>query len=259
MRLKYTVIALGLAVSSQFLVANNAQALSSTFTQWNFTQDPVTSPPDNSPAPTTGTGTASVLGMTNNYTYSTSPSVTGSVAYADIVLDTTTNVDVWRIRGANPGNGWSNSAPEYTQGAEFDTSTVGYTGIGLTYSFLVTTQGIADYQTQYTTDGTTWTNIGSVEVGKTTELTTVNIDLSGIASVNNDANFGVRIVSAFAPSTSTYENAAGATYNNNSGNTRISNVAFTGTPVPFDFDPAYGVALGLPLFMGIRIAKKKLA
>src|ERR1700678_608314 len=104
-------------------------------TDWDFGSVAVTAP-DNTPAATTGTGSASSLGMTNSYTYSTSPAITGSVTYDDITNDTGNfgaagnngNGDVWRIRGEDTstiGNGWNNAAPEYSQGAQFLTSTVG--------------------------------------------------------------------------------------------------------------------------------------
>jgi hypothetical protein len=148
-------------------------------TEWNFGTLAATSP-YNTAAATTGTGTASSLGMTNSYTYTTSGVVTGvgSVVLDDIVNDgpsgtkngsTLGNGNVWRIRGAagtgttgTTNNGWNNSAPEYSQGAEFDTSTVGFSVSSLTFNWAATTQGIGNLQVQYTIDGSTWTNVGAL-------------------------------------------------------------------------------------------------
>ncbi|MFI4914503.1 MAG: VPLPA-CTERM sorting domain-containing protein [Steroidobacterales bacterium] len=244
-----------------------------TITDWNFGSLAEVSP-DNTPAATTGSGTAQSLGMTNNYTYTTTTKgVTtstgvGAVTYDDIKNDspsgsangsTLGNGDTWRIRGqagsgttGTTNNGWNNSAPEYSQGAEFDTSTAGYSGLSLSFNWAATTQGVGNLQVQYTTNGSTWTNVGSVwsaTVDNNTTGTagsgfqTDTVNLSGISGVNNDANFGVRLVSAYNPTLAGGTEYASATsvvsgspvqYNNNSGNWRIADVQIDGTltPVP---------------------------
>ncbi|MGA2188605.1 MAG: VPLPA-CTERM sorting domain-containing protein [Steroidobacteraceae bacterium] len=227
-------------------------------TDWNFGTVAVTAP-DNTPTATTGTGSASSLGMTNSYTYSTSPPITGSVTYDDITNDTGNfgavgnngNGDVWRIRGEDTssiGNGWNNAAPEYSQGAQFLVSTAGYSNIGLSFEWASTTQGIANMQVQYTTNGSTWSNVGSLltatidsTAGGGYQIDTLNFAALGITSVANDANFGVRLVSAYDPSLAGGTEYASATsvlagspvqYNNNSGNWRFADVQIDGSPVP---------------------------
>lgn len=223
-------------------------------TEWNFGTVAVTTS-DNSPAPTTGTGTASALGMTNSYTYG---SVTGSVNADDVANDSVSgtkngstlgNGDVWRIRGQSPGNGWNTAAPQYSQGTEFDVSTAGYTGIMLSFNWAATTQGVGNLQVQYTLNGSTWLNIGGVlsatidnnTIGTTgSGFQTDTVDLSAITGANNDPNFGIRLVSAYNPTLgNTYASAtsvlAGApvAINNTSGNWRIADVQIDGTsPVP---------------------------
>jgi hypothetical protein len=241
---------------------------SSIITDWNFGTLAAVAP-DNTPAPTTGTGTATSLGMTNGYTYTTSGVTTGvgAVTSDDVTNDspsgtkngsTLGNGNVWRVRGqagagttGSTNNGWNNSAPEYSQGAEFDASTVGFNGIGLSFNWAATTQGIGNLQVQYTLDGSTWANIGSVfsaTVDNNTTGTagsgfqTDTLDLSGISGASNDPLFGIRLVAAYNPTLgSEYASAtsviAGAPvqYNNNSGNWRIADVQLDGnplTPVP---------------------------
>ena len=145
-------------------------AQATVITQWAF---PATvAAPDNSPAPTTGVGTAISLGMDNNYAYAggeLGPSVTN-----DDITQPGSKKQLqdftWRIRGngnaAGPGgNGWNNSAPNYTQGAEFEVSTAGASNITLSFDWYCTTQGVANMQVQYTLDDTqanpTWVNLGS--------------------------------------------------------------------------------------------------
>ncbi len=211
-------------------------AQAATITAWTFENLPVAN--NNSPTAATGTGTASGLGMTNNYTYSSVPVVTGSVNTDDVLLNAATTPsstgvnNVWRVRGATPGNGWNLAAPQYTQGAEFDTSTVGFKNISLSFDWGSTNQGVKNLQVQYNTNisnAAGWTNIGSGYIASVTNFVTGNIDFSAIAGANNDANFGIRLVSVYDPLLGTYGSASGGIYNNNSGNWRFDNIVFSGT------------------------------
>ena len=252
---------LGLGVA----VGAGTAAQATTITDWNFGAVAAVSP-DNNPAPTTGTGTAASLGMSNNYTYTTKGATTGtgSVTLDDVTNDspagsangsTLGNGNVWRIRGAagagttgSTNNGWNISAPQYSQGAEFDVSTTGYINVGLSFNWAATTQGVGNLQVQYTTNGSTWSNIGSVlsatvdtnataSAGSGFQTDTVNF--SSVSGVSNDASFGVRLVSAFNPTMgNTYASAASilsgapAQINNDSGNWRIADVQIDGTVAP---------------------------
>lgn len=239
-------------------VVAGAPAHSAVITDWNFGTLAAASP-DDTPSATTGTGSASALGMTNSYTYSTSPPITGSVNYDDITNDSAGfapasvngNGNVWRIRGQDTstvGNGWNNAAPEYSQGAQFLVNTSGYANISLSFEWAATTQGVGNLQVQYTTDGSTWTNVGSLinatvdgSGGGGYQTDTVNFAALGISSVGNDPSFGVRLVSAFNPNLAGGTEYASATsvvsgspvqYNNNSGNWRFADVQIDGSPVP---------------------------
>jgi len=253
---------------------------------------------NNSPAASTNnvktssTPTATALGMTNNYTYSTTPATTGSVN-GDDVTPTTLSSDpqivaannnlaannvapndnnAWRIRGAgvpkkgttgtaNTGNGWNLAAPVCTQGAQFMVDTTGYHYIVLQFDWYTTNQGVRDLQVLYTTNGgTSWTPVGPIQVsggGSTfNNQITINFHALGITSVENNAGFGVQMVSVYDPTyqggegysipaggnvcsagaTGTYTGAEldGTTnqpdpYNNNSGNWRFDEVNILGT------------------------------
>ena len=162
--------ALGVLAAAAAVGIWGARAASAaTITEWTWSAKVS---PDNSPAPAIGSGTAVSLGMANDYTYAggeTSPTTTKDDITQPGSSGQLTDY-TWRIRGANnasgqPGNGWNNSAPNYTQGAEFEVSTAGYTGIGLSFDWYCTTQGVANMQVQYTLDDTqaspTWVNLGS--------------------------------------------------------------------------------------------------
>ena len=220
-----------------------------TITAWTFSSTIATA--DNSPAATTGTGTATTLGMTNTYNG-------GNTAFDDVLstagtANTAFSEYTWRIRGAQTPtghNGWANAAAQYSQGIELDTSTVGYTNVSFSFDWYSTTQGIRDLQFQYNlnvNNASGWTNFGGTSATGTYIAASndfynapgspaITVNLSSIAGASNDANFGIRLVSAYDSTghIAGYASAAlssGLTvaYNNSSGNWRFDNLVFSGT------------------------------
>jgi hypothetical protein len=186
------------------------------------------------PAPSTnhsaGAVSAKSLGMTNSYTYSTAPpantvgsvdgsNVTKTVLSSDPSGTSTGNIgpnnnEAWRIVGAGlpnggtvgtpgTGNGWNLAAPPCTQGAEFDIDTTGFHHIVFQYDWYTTNQGVRDLQALYTTDGSTWTLVGPIQVsgGGSVFNNQVTIDFGalGITGVEGNSKFGVRLVSVYDP------------------------------------------------------------
>lgn len=227
-----------------------------TITQWAFTA--LSAAPTNSPNPTTGVGTATMLGMTNTYNG-------GNTASGDILNTASTAFPsfselTWRIRGTSH-NGWATAAAgaaQYTQGAEFDASTANYSNIRFSFDWYSTTQGIRDLQVQYNlniNNANGWTNIGGTSPTGTYIATpsdfynatpnsvpspSITVDLSSLAGADNNPNLGIRLVSAYDSTgniASDYASASlgttGATviYNNSSGNWRFANITFSGTAV----------------------------
>ncbi len=227
----------------------------STVTQWTFENNTIAV--NNSPTPSTGTGTASGLGMTNSYNGTTSTNTddvtqgatgdTGSNGLAD-------TTQIWRIRGQSPGNGWSSQAPIGTQGAEFAASTVGYNSINVSFDFYATTQGEGKLQLEYTTDGTTWTNVPVTVPGADTNVAALTnssspntvmgsyVQISGgqqwapnltatitDPNANNNPSFAIELVNASTGADCV--NTSGAALNNSSGNWRFDNITISGTPV----------------------------
>ncbi len=259
--------AIGAIAAAAFSVLGAQMASADIISQWAFGTTAVPSPV-NSPAPTTGAGTAVSLGMTNSYTYGGGEGP-GSVSNDDITVPGSTPEAAWRIRGnsntknSGPGlaNGWNNSAPNYTQGAEFVENTAGFTNLNLSFDWFDTTQGVGNMQIQYTLDASnatpTWINVGSdfVAPGNTFfSSTTPNIS---VAIPAGGADFAVQMVSvrpilgdanfaAYALGDTSggldYANAAGADYNNSSGNWSFNNITISGTAVP---EPTSASLLGL--------------
>jgi hypothetical protein len=246
-----------LAATGAVIFLSAAQAVSAAVIGgWDFQNQPAGVLNIN-PAPSVnnqnvGTPMAIPLGMWNTYTLSGSgknPAANGSIDGQDLTVTngSTTNLDpnnlAWRVRGdtgnvypdaqlleSNPGldnpsvgNGWSNSAPQYTQGAQFNFNTTGYSNLVFSYDWFSTNQGIRDQAIQYTTDGTNWTTVGATGVGSggiigtsiavntgglvyninnaNDFVTGITVDFNalGIHTFDNDPNFGVRLVSIYDP------------------------------------------------------------
>ena len=245
MKLKQLACIAALAVAS--LSAANA-ATTNTLAGWKF-DGTSHAAPYNAPAPTTGAGTASVLGMSTNF---------NGVA-------TTANADLFATNGASSGNGsvawriqatpnaWNTNAPVSSQGVKFTASTVGYYQVKATFDVYVTNGGERYLQVQYTIDnGTNWfnatnatslTSAGKATVGLNTDpnnslvldkyliLTngwnnSITVDFTGNSWVANNPYFGIRLVNA-ATGTNCLT-TSGTNYNNTSGNWGFDNVVITG-------------------------------
>lgn len=242
---------------------------------WNFENPPDPIAVNNSPAPTTGVGTASSIGMNIYPTPNvgvTTDDVTQGVA-GDTGVNGNANVSqIWRVRAqAGPNgaaNGWSSLAPIGTQGAVFAASTVGFAGpITVSYDWYATNQGEAKQQLQYTEDGTNWNNVPIVlnasDVGLASLVNVASPStvmgsyvaiqgggqdwFPGLAATITDpkaagnANFAIRMVNASTDGDNV--SALGTPLNNNSGNWRFDNVTI-GVAVP---EPSTIALAGLAL------------
>ena len=193
----------------------------------------------------------------------------------------------WRIRGgdgaASPGtatNAWSSTTPIGSQGAQFLSSTVGYNNIRVSFDWSPTGQGEGKLQVQYTLNGSIYFNVpanlftatgGTMALTNTTSANTVmggylqatsstaymngiTLNLSGIAGASNDANFGIRLVSAATGADDT--NVAGGALNNTSGNWRFDAVTISGTAVTAAPEPSTFVMAGLGL-VGLLVLTRR--
>jgi hypothetical protein len=261
----------------------NRVLLSSTLATWNFNNVAIGT--SLSPAPSAGTGTALTVGFQSSSSNANSPG--GTYAYpnaaasgtgdiSDILVGSGNNPGVptdassegvganaWRVRGN--GDGWSDNAAIGSQGAQFSTSTVGFSNVVLTFDLDPSSKSAAaEFEVEYTTNGTTWTNATSLTVGTVggganqgasdgmsilTNSTNTNIvngsyfvfnnnadglfwqnniqvNLGSISGVNNNPNFGVRIVNA-ATGNAEFEQGGTAFPAAGAGNWRIDDVRIT--------------------------------
>lgn len=194
----------------------------STLTQWNFNSlTPDASTSTGVTVPALGSGTASLLGGTTA-TFASGDATGGS-------SDPATGDDSGWNLAAFAAQGTGN----LTRGAQFLVSTVGFTDITIKYDLRHSNTSSRYEQFQYTTDGSTFTNFGSLLDGNAGD-TWFNraLDLSAISGADNNALFGFRVVAAFAPSSTSYAASNATSSYSTAGTWRFDMVTVTATPIP---------------------------
>jgi hypothetical protein len=253
----------------------STQADAQVITQWTF--DNLTAGTTNtSPAPSTGSGTASSLGMA----LVSGPDASNIYALAGTdTNNTSSSNNTWRVVGTN---GWNSTTAIGTQGARFDASTVGFSNIQLSFDISISSQGEANLEVLYSTNGgTNWANASTLSYTGTpvspatgTILTNssnanivngtyfhgeanngndvwyngITVNLSGVAAANNDPNLEFEIVNASTGAADVGEKSNTA-LNNTSGNWRFDDVTVQSVPEPSAW--VLGVVVAVA-FVGLR-------
>ena len=224
--MKKSLLIIGLA--SMLSIA--AQA-ASTLTAWTFDNLPIAA--NNSPQPSTGFGTGSLIGLSSGTVQSLAGSSSGAA-------------NSWNVSG-----GWSTSSAIGSQGGKFAASTFGYYKIKFSFDVNAAANAEANLLVQYSTDGTIWNNAtvtssggsgyitnntatNSTVMGSYVQLASgwnnqIVVDLSGVSGVDNNAGFAVRVVNASTGSNCV--NTTGALYANNSGTWTFDNVKIEGVSI----------------------------
>lgn len=184
-----------LVVSAALLLAVSQQAAAVIVTQWNFNSvPPDASTSTGSSVPSIGAGAATAVGGTVA-SFASGASNGGS---SDPVVTDDTGWGLTTFPAA--------SAANLTAGAEFAVSTIGFENVTVSYDLRHSNTASRYEQAQYSIDGTNFISFGPLFDGNAgdTWFNGRSVDLSSISGVNNNANFKFRVVSAFAPSTSSY-------------------------------------------------------
>jgi hypothetical protein len=218
MTTKKLTIAATVAAIGMIVLPNSVQA--ATLTQWNFNSlVPDTNTGTGTLTPNIGSGTVSFVGGVTN------PSFNSGVGSSDLAADNS-GLQTTTYPAQRAGN--------KTAGVQFNVSTVGQQNISIKFDQRHSNTSSRYAQLQYTTNGSTYTDFGSLfdaNLGGDNWYNNRSINLSSIAGVNNNANFGFRIVSAFAPSTSTYAPSTTTSTYGTAGTWRFDMVTVDATPV----------------------------
>jgi hypothetical protein len=139
------------------------------------------------------------------------------------------------------GTGNANNGRNLT----FSVSTLGFSNIVFSFASQGTSTGFNSNQFQYSVDGgVTFVDFGAPYT-PSTSFTLFTFDLSSIAALNNNPNAAFRIVFNGATSSS--------------GNNRLDNVCFEGTPVPITTvpEPASILLLGFGLTVTSSLVRRQ--
>ena len=215
-----------------------------TITQWGFEGGSPLPGGNITPSPTLGSGTTSIVGsMTGGGIATGMNTVSGCGAQ-------TSSTYAWAIGTAAPGTSNESS------GVRFNASTLGYENIKFQWEQRWSGTATNTVRLQYTTDGSNWTNFtmtssnttfcdGSLDNGRFETNTTadryrrITVDFSGVSGINNNANFGVRILAAHYRSTGQFRQVTTTTSVATGGTWRFDNVTISGTIIPSNYNVTY--------------------
>lgn len=187
---------------SSSLVASSQAAV---ITQWNFDASSTT--------PSTGSGTATLIGTTATFATGVSGQAWNTSGFA----------------AQSTGSG--------TRGVQFLASTAGYENITVSFNHRASGTASRWANVEYTVDGgVNWILAGSNGGGLSPHDTfyEFTFDLSSLGIVDDDAEFGIRIVSVFAPvdfdqNATLADFAAGAAYQRANAQSGFAPGSGTGT------------------------------
>ena len=233
--------------------------LSNVLTQWTFNSNPADALTNTGTlSPSTGTGTASLIGITTTPAYF-GGSMTDPLGSAGAL--TGGNNSGLSYAGANSG-----IVPNKSAGVQIAVSTVGKKDIVIYWDNIASDAGPKHLRAQYTLDVTAATPVWQDYVATTDGLNVANAglyeaqagstwyirrkaDLTGVTGVADNAKFGFRLVAAFAPGESGYRRADGTStsaLSYFSGNFRTDMLTVSGTTTtqtPFDsWASGYGLS-----------------
>jgi hypothetical protein len=185
------------SLAALFLPSLYAQNI---ITQWDF--NTLTPGVISTAIPSTGSGSVALVGGTTTPSTGSTGLGSSDQAATNIAFQTTTY----------PAQGLANQSA----GVQFNTSTSGYENIKLTFDLRLSNTSSRWIQVQYTANGTSWQNFGSpIRIGGMGDDNAGDawhnenvVDFSSITTVDNNPNFGVRVVTSFSAQAFTMYNTS---------------------------------------------------
>ncbi|MEQ1823768.1 MAG: PEP-CTERM sorting domain-containing protein [Fimbriimonadaceae bacterium] len=215
-------------------------AFAVTITQWDFNSNPSdANTSTGTTTPAIGLGTASLLGVTGSFS---SGDANGGSTDPNVGDDSG-----WQTTGYAAQNTASG-----TRGVQFLSSTVGFNNIVVSWDCRHSNTSSRYTQLDYTLDGgTSWTAFMThdANLGGDTWYNGITANLSSVTGAANNADFGVRIVSVFAPTGGGYVATTSTATYATTGTLRYDMVNVSGQAVP---EPASLAALGIGVAALIR-------
>lgn len=192
------------------------------------------------PTPNTGAGSSAIVNLGGG---SITPMVRTGMAGSG--CGNQNGVNAWAFEPFDPG------LTNERNGAQFNASTANYQNITFTWDQRWSNTAPNTARLQYTTNGSTWTNF-TMTAGNTTycngsinangcfetnssgdQYRRISVNLSAITGVNNNPNFGIRILAAHYQSSGQFRQcAAPGSVAGTAGTWRFDNVTVTGTLMP---------------------------
>jgi len=182
---------ISLAFTAIALTAVPAQAV--TITQWNFnSKTPDAATNTGTTLPSIGAGLASRLSVSATFSSGDANGGSSDPAIGD---DSGWQTASYSAQGA--GN--------KMRGVQFNVSTLGMEDIRFSFDLRHSNTSSRYEQVQYTLDGATFLDAAMFDANLGGDKWYArSLDLSAISGADNNASFGVRVVSVFAPGTSVY-------------------------------------------------------
>lgn len=165
-----------------------------------------------------------------------------------------TDNTAWQRRSfATQGNG------DKTEGVQFNVSTVGFESISLSWDQYNSNEAARHLQVQYTTNGSMWNDLaGLITLNQGLEFFNgQSVSFSAISAADNNANFGVRFLATFAPSTTAYTPTEGITYSS-TGGWRFDMVTVNGAPIAVPEASAFLLGGAVCGVLGLTLAGRRL-
>ena len=201
-------------------------------TQWNFNSPvPDADTTTGTLSPYIGSGAASIVGSPTNFF------VTGDTAAGHDPAGSVDNSS-WETKGYPTATNNNKSA-----GVRFDSSTVGYTNITLSWWQQNSSSASRYARLQYTVDGSAFVDADLITMSADSTFIGQTADLSTMPGIANNPAFGFRIVTEFESTaigsgTNAYVATGEASYRT-TGTIRFDMVTIAGTPIPDGNTPPY--------------------